>query len=417
MAAAFLHRAAETADEEHAAAVHLTLRLALVAFWTTVLILAAVFSTSGPLRAALIVLTLAYGGIYLTDTGRTLLGRRVQHRRLAIIDLAAALATTVVAVAMAARGYGLGALLATDLVTMALLVVGLYLWRPVWRPRLLWSGDTVRYYLRFGGRSMAEAALTEALDNVDDLWTGAALGTNALGLYSRAYTFATYPRRLLAMPVNAVAGGAYAELKGDRPRLSAAFYATNALLVRSGFLLGGLLVLVAPEFTSLLLGEKWQPMVPVLQLMAVFTLLDPIRATVSSLFAAVGHPEQVVRTRLAQLAALVAGLYTLGTHWGITGVALAVDGMLLLGLGWLLAKARAYVDYSALRLFGAPVAALAAGTVAALAAQWLVCRTVCPALWLTGAVKGVAFAVVFSALLLALERDYLRKVKRAAQRT
>ena len=415
MAAAFLHRAAETADEERAAAVHFTLRLALVALWATALILTAAIGAAGPSRAALIILTLAYGGIYLTDTGRTLLGRRVQHRRLAIIDLAAALATTVVAVALAARGYGLGALLATDLVTLALLVAGLYVWRPVWRPRLLWSGDTVRYYLRFGSRSMAEAALTEALDNVDDLWTGATLGTGALGLYSRAYTFATYPRRLLAMPVNAVAGGAYAELKGDRPRLSAAFYTTNALLVRSGFLLGGLLVLVAPEFTPLLLGEKWQPMVPALQLMAVFTLLDPIRATVSSLFAAVGRPEQVARTRVAQLVVLIAGLYGLGARWGITGVALVVDGMLLLGLAWLLARARVYVDYSATRLFGVPVAALAAGVVVALAAQWLACRAGCPALWLTGAAKGVSFGVVYSTVLLVFERDYFREVRRAVR--
>ena len=147
----------------------------------------------------------------------------------------------------------------------------------------------------------------------------------------RAYTFATYPRRLLAMPVNAVAGGAYAELKGDRPGLSRAFFSSNALLVRSGFLLGGLLVLVAPEFTRLALGERWLPMVPAFRLMAVFTLLDPIRVTVSSLFVAVGRPEQVVRVRLWQLAAMVVGLFALGSRWGITGVAVVVDGVLLLG--------------------------------------------------------------------------------------
>jgi O-antigen/teichoic acid export membrane protein len=298
-------------------------------------------------------------------------------------------------------------------VTLALAVVAFYLWRPVWRPRLLWAADTVRYYLRFGSRTMAESALSEALDNLDDLWTGAALGPAALGLYSRAYTFATYPRRLLAMPVNAVAGGAYAELKTQRLALSRAFFRTNALLVRSGFLLGGLLVLVAPEFTRLALGERWLPMVPAFRLMAVFTLLDPIRVTVSSLFVAVGRPEQVVRTRLAQLAAMVVGLFVLGARWGITGVALVVDGVLLIGLGWLLARARAHVDFSAARLFGAPLLALLAGAAAGLGAAWLLCRAgpgVCGNDWLSGGAKALAFTLGFAGVLLAFERGELREL-------
>jgi O-antigen/teichoic acid export membrane protein len=149
--------------------------------------------------------------------------------------------------------------------------------------------------------------------------------------------------------------------------------------------------------------------------MAVFTLLDPIRVTVSSLFIAVGRPEQVVRTRLGQLAVMVVGLFTLGARWGITGVALVVDGVLLLGLGWLLGRARAHVDFSARRLFGAPLLALLAGTAAGLGAAGLLCRAgpeVCGNDWLSGGAKVLAFTVVFSGLLLALEGRTLRDMAR-----
>ena len=419
MNAAYLHRAPETADEDHAAAVHFTLRLALTALWATLLVLAASLLAPEPLRSALVVLTLAYGGIYLTDTPHTILVRRVQHRRLAVLNLAIAAVTTVTAVLLAAQGYGLTALLATDVVTLLLFVAGLYLWRPVWRPRLLWATDTVRYYLRFGSRTMTESALSEALDNLDDVWTGVNLGSTALGFYSRAYTFATYPRRLLAMPVNAVAGGTYAELKGDRPGLSQAFFRTNALLVRSGFLLGGLLVLVAPEFVRLALGEKWLPMVPAFRLLTVFTLFDPIRMTISNVFVAAGQPEQVIRARVVQLAALVAGLLALGPLWGINGVAVVVDVVLLIGLVWLLIRARAHVDYSATRLFGPPGLALAIGAVAALAAVWLVCRLntgLCPGDWITGTIKGVTFTGFYGGVLLLLERETALDLARQLRR-
>jgi O-antigen/teichoic acid export membrane protein len=281
----------------------------------------------------------------------------------------------------------------------------LHVWRPVWRPRFLWLRETARYYLRFGSRTMTESALSEALDNLDDIWTGAYLGHNALGLYSRAYAFATYPRRLLAMPVNMVAGGTYAELKHNRQRLSRAFFRTNALLVRTGFLMGGLLALVAPEFVWLALGDKWLPMVPAFRLMVVFALLDPIRTTVSSLFIAAGRPEQVIRVRLVQLAVLVTGLFVLGRVWGITGVAVVVDGVLLIGLIPLLYRARDYVDYSARRLFVAPGLALVVGAGVALAASWAACdAALCPNDWLTGAIKSIVFTATFAGLLYALER-------------
>lgn len=418
MGSAFLHRAPETADEDEAAAVHLTLRLALTAVWAAALIGLSLLFARGELRQALVVLTIVFAGLYLTDTPKVILARRVLHRRLAVLDLLNAIVTTIVALILAWRGYELTALLATDAATLAVTVLALYVWRPVWRPRLLWLGDTVRYYLRFGSRTMTESALTEALDNLDDIWTGAYLGNNALGLYSRAYAFATYPRRLLAMPVNMVAGGAYAELKTDRRRLSKAFFRTNALLVRAGFLLGGLLALVAPEFVRLALGDKWLPMVPALRLMVVFTLLDPIRTTVSSLYVAAGRPEQLIRVRLVQVIALIVGLFLLGGIWGITGVAVVVDVVVLLGLIPLLYRARDYVDFSARRLFAVPGLALAAGAAAALAASGALCSVAtCPNDWLTGLTKSVVFAAVFGGALLTLERRevlgliaYLRRV-------
>jgi len=100
------------------------------------------------------------------------------------------------------------------------------------------------------------------------------------------------------------------------------------------------------------------------------------------------------------------GLYTLGTRWGITGVAVVVDGVLLIGLVWLLGRARAHVDFSARRLFGAPAVALLAGAAAALGAPWLACRLspgLCSSVWLLGGLKMAGFAGVYVGLLLALE--------------
>ena len=122
---------------------------------------------------------------------------------------------------------------------------------------------------------------------------------------------------------------------------------------------------------------------------------------------------------MVQLAALVAGLLALGPLWGINGVAVVVDVVLLIGLVWLLIRARAHVDYSATRLFGPPGLALAIGAVAALAAVWLVCRLntgLCPGDWITGTIKGVTFTGFYGGVLLLLERETALDLARQLRR-
>lgn len=407
LAGAFLHRAPETEDEEAAAAVHFTLKLLFTAVWMVVLLGAAWLFTTGATRTALVWLTLLGGGLQLAQTPRLILMRRVEHRRLAVLQLLDAVLTTAVALPLAWQGVTLWALLATDVVTFVLAVTVLFLWRPVWRPRLALRPHIRRYFLRFGSRNVVADLLLRALDEIDDLWTGVFLGQVALGYYSRAYTFATYPRRVLATPVNLVAGGAYAELKGQRARLSQAFFRVNALLVRSGFYFAGVLLLIAPEFIRLLLGAKWLPMLTAFRLMLLFTLLDPLRLTIAHLFVAVGEPQRIGRARFVQLLVLVAGLFVLGGAWGINGVAVAVDGMLFVGIALLLWQTRPFVDVSLWRLFAVPTAALLLGLFVAAAGLWLWPQPLAD-LW-SAVAKAALFTLPYAALLLLWEREQLRE--------
>ncbi|MCL7452191.1 MAG: oligosaccharide flippase family protein [Anaerolineae bacterium] len=406
LGAAFLHRCEETENEDQATAVHFTLKLIFTLAWTLLAIGLTLGLARGETRLSLIVLTFAVGGLLLTQTPEVILIRRVEHRRLAVLDLLNAVLTTAIAVAIAWQTGHLWALLATDLVTLILSFFALYVWKPVWRPKLVWQKSAVRYYLRFGNKVFWASVLAQALDKVDDLWTGVFLGDTAMGYYSRAYVFATYPRVILAQPIDSVVGGTFAELKGDRKRLSQAFFRTTALMVRSGFLVAGLLALVAPEFIRLVLGAKWLPMLDAFRLMLIFTLLDPIKTSVASLFLAVGRPEQVVQARVLQLLVLVAGLLLLGLPFGITGVALAVDGMLVVGMIILFWRVRQYVDYSVPKLLVPPAVSLVIGL--ALARLALLVPGLPGTDWGTAVVKIAVFLLFYGGLLSLWERHTIR---------
>jgi len=406
MGQAFIHRAEQTENENEAAAVHFTLRLLFSSVWAVVLLAGALMFAEGSLQLALLVLVPVYLFTHLTQTPILILRRRVEHRRLAVIDFVIVVLTSIVALALAWNGAGLWALLATDLIVLIVRFFALYAWRPVWRPRLRWNDELVRYYVQFGSRVFVADALERAIDRVDDLWVGVFLGQSALGIYARAYAFATYPSKILAAPLNTVAGGTYAELKHDRLRLSQAFFRNNAFLVRIGFLFAGALALLAPELI-LLLGDQWQAMLTPFRLMLLFLLLEPIKLTVGLLFVAVGQPQQLAGARGIQLLVLVIGLLLLGTAWGVNGVALAVDIMLMAGIAVLLRRAHAFVDFSTWRLFFVPLLAFCLAMGVTLALIWAVPMQ---NLWLAAAIKLASFAAVYLAVWLAMEHKDVRRM-------
>jgi O-antigen/teichoic acid export membrane protein len=352
---AFLHLTADDRDTEQSAAVHFTLKSLFLAVWAAMLLVATSLLAKGQMQTMLYVLVCTTVGMQLTQTPRLLLVRRIQHRLLAVVHTMTIILSTVAMGSLAWLGHTLWALLSADVIATLSHLILLYIWRPVWQPRFVWIDQTVRDFIRIGSRNVAAGLLAQALDRLDNLWVGLYLGDTALGLYSRAYRFAIYPRQLLAAPVHTVAKGLYAAAQHDRLLLSKSFFRVNALLVRNGLWLAGLAILLAPEFIHYVLGTKWMPMLEAFRWLLLFMLFDPIKSTAGNLLTVLGKGEKVVLVQLLQLAILLLGMVTLGPVWGIAGIALAVTMMLLVGISLLMWQAQAYVDFSGRQLFGAPL--------------------------------------------------------------
>lgn len=355
MHSALVHRAEETIDENIAANVHFSLKLFISIGWIILFFILTFILATDELFIPLVVIGSSHFVHSITETHRLILIRRVVHKRLSIIQLISIIVSTPVMLLFALNGFGIWSLLIGNVIGAAIELYIMYFWKPFWKPKLLFDRKIIGYLIKFGAKVYPTMLLSDSLDRVDDVWVGFFLGNNAMGYYSRAYRFATYPRRLLASPISSIAGGMYAELKNNREKLSRAFMTVNAILLRSGFVLSGILWLVAPEFIRIFIGSKWMPMLNTFRLMIVFTMLDPIKLTLGNLLVyAVGKPELVLRVRFIQLFIMIVGIFTLGSAYGIEGVAVAVDLMLFIGIAFFLIILRRYVDYSIVSLFIVP---------------------------------------------------------------
>lgn len=408
MGGAFIHRATEVEDEQIAASVHFTLKLIFTAVWVIALT-AYVWLFSTQLNTtALIVIISTVAVSHLIQTPTLILTRRVVHRRLAIgkaingmIGFIVSLVFAQIYLKSGQINMALWALLSIHIITVLVNGFMLYVWKPVWKPKLRWDKNIVRYFITFGGKNFWGIILLQFIDRVDDLWVKANIGDAGLGFYSRAYTFATYPRELVARPINQVIGGTYAGMKSDRVALSKVFFQANSFLIRSGFYLGGLLFWIAPEFIHLILTDKWMPMLAVFRLMLLFTLIDPLKMTASRLMVSMGDAARPIPARLLQLLILIIGLYLFGPIWGIEGVAVAVNSMLLIGVAILFCQIRTYVDFSLRELFLVPLASLASAAIV----TGLVDSMITDIDWVSLIIKTAVFTTIYGIILILFERE------------
>lgn len=399
---ALVNRSTETADEEAAAAVHFSLRLISRSIWAIVIIGTAWALADGPFQTALIVLTAAAWLRGLAGTVFSLFVRRVEHARLAGIQVVGDVVSTAVAIVLAITTEDVWALVGGNLAAAAIALGLSYLWRPIWRPRLSLDRDRVRYFFSYGRQVFVGHLLRQLLENIDDLWVRLSIGTSGLGFYSRAYQLAGVPRRLIALPINDVALGTFAELNERRQALSRAFTRSIGAIARGGFLAGGAIAVVAPEFISVVLGTKWLPMVDTFRLMLVFSLLDPMRVAVGHLFTGTGNARRLIQITLGQVVVLAALMVPLGEAFGIEGVAVALAVSAITGSATLFFQAREFVSIDLRQLFWWPTVALGLGLFAAALSVRI--PGVLGEDWRTATVKLAAFSITSLAILFTFER-------------
>lgn len=397
---ALVHRALETRDEQAAASVHFTLVIVFATIWAALMLTLALTFDDRPMQTALVVLTGTQVGLLLVSTPIALLRRRVDHRLLATTGVVASLISTALGLTLAWRGYGLWALLLIDAVTSLLGVAALLLWGPAWRPRLRWEGSAVRYFLSFGSRNVLARVLEDASERIDKLWTGAVLGSLALGFYARASAYSRAQADLIDRPLSSIAIGAYAELAHDRARLSGASMRISEILIHASALLATIVGVTAPALIELLIGAKWLPMIDPFRILLIAAVPAALSRTCIQLLVAVGAPGDRFRIAALQVAVLGLGLLALGPHYGVTGVALAVLGAAAAAMVLSLRYVSRFADLGLRTLLVPPLAAaLTAAIAGTLAADGL---SVDAGLWVRTVVPGNAAVIGYAVVLAAL---------------
>ena len=279
--------------------------------------LIATFFKTEELTAVLIALSISLVLKGMTIVPSALLTRKMQFRRLGMIEITGTFISGILGVGAAVMGTGYWALViqAVSLEAICLFLV-LYV---NGLPDLSWSATAARRLWSFSSRIMGADLVNYASGNIDKLLVARFLGAKALGLYSLAFRVLQLTLAVCGQ-VGRVVLPTFARLQDDRERLARAFLAVTESVSLALFPAMTLTILLAPIGVPAVLGEAWADAVVPLQLLAAMTIPCTLLSFMGPLTVAVGRADWEFRfSVVGMIAALVS--FPVGLQWGIIGVA------------------------------------------------------------------------------------------------
>ncbi len=193
-----------------------------------------------------------------------------------------------------------------------------------YRPRFDLDFKKMRELLGFGKWVLGSSTIGFLVTQGDDVFVGKVLGAMTLGFYQLAYKISNMPTTEIVHMASRITFPAYSKLQDNTDRLSRAYLRVLRLTAFLSFPFGGLIFLLANDFTILFLGDKWLPIAPVMQVLVFWGLIRSIGASTGPVFYAIGKPAIVTKLQFLQLALLVILIYPLTMRLELIGTSLSV---------------------------------------------------------------------------------------------
>ncbi len=198
-----------------------------------------------------------------------------------------------------------------------------------YRPRIRFGSGKAKELFRFGKWLFGSSILYFLITQGDNAFVGKVIGITALGLYQMAYQLSNAPATEITHVVSSVTFPVYSKIQDDMARLRKVYSEVLQLNVFLAAPMATGIFILAPDFTRIFLGEKWLPMVPAMQLLALAGFLRALAGTTGAMFYALGRPKTETLWQGIRLATLAALIFPLSMQWGISGTALAVCASIL----------------------------------------------------------------------------------------
>lgn len=240
------------------------------------------------------------------------------------MSILAQLSSGFAGIVLAYMGYGVWALVLQGLISG--IIVGITLWlRSGWIPKFTFSTKSFRQLWHFGSNMLGSSIVNTIYGNLYTLFIGKFYSPASVGMYSRANGYASLPSTIIMDMSTGLNFPILAKLQDDNVRLIAAyerllrvpFYVLYPILI-------GLITLAEP-LIQIMIGDKWLPCVPFLQILCIGYMFYPLNGFNANILLVKGRSDLVLKLDFIKkpigIVLLVAAI-PFGIMWMMVGKAL-----------------------------------------------------------------------------------------------
>jgi O-antigen/teichoic acid export membrane protein len=193
-----------------------------------------------------------------------------------------------------------------------------------YRPKFFLNLQMLNELLSFGKWILGSTVLIFITLQGDDLIVGKLLGATALGFYQIGYKISNVIATEISNPIMTVTFPAYSHLQDDPARLREAYLKVLRFITFFSFPIAGLTFATAKNFTMTVLGNKWEPIIPLVMILVFLAISRSIRGTLGSLARGIGRPEIETKVTAFQVIILMSLIFPGVLLFGLTGVAVVM---------------------------------------------------------------------------------------------
>lgn len=249
---------------------------------------------------------------------RTVLIQEINFKTQTIVRFVAVLVSGAVAVIMAFQGWGVWALVArfalNDLTDTVILW---FMTR--WKPSFQFSWASFHRLFGFGSKILAAAVLDKFYTHIYKLLIGKFFAAATLGFYTQANNFTNMVINTLFRTVQNVTYPVLSKLQDDSEKLKAGY---RKILKLSSFIIIPAMVMLgvlAEPVIVTLVGEKWLPSVPMLQLLCMSGLTYHFSAINLNMLLVLGRSDLSLKLEVLKKINITIAI-VIGLQYGIYGL-------------------------------------------------------------------------------------------------
>lgn len=257
----------------------------------------AIFYAIPLLRSVIRILGLTFIFNSLTISQTAKLTIEFRFKALSIITISSQLLTGIVGLILAFTGFGVWALVLQQISAAFFRFLFIEMLTK-WKPSLVFTKSAFFRLFNYGSKITCSSIINTIYNNSYTLVIGKVFSVNDVGYFSRGIQFATLPSTSLMQIIMKTAFPVMSNVQDDTERLRRAYL---KFLRSSVFILYPILFSLAvlgQPLIQILLGEKWLPCVPYLQIMCLGALFSPLTHINLNILYVKGRTDLVLKLEL-----------------------------------------------------------------------------------------------------------------------